>query len=595
MIGNFKNKKDKDSKAKQNKEEKSKKLRKLTNFKLGFSWRLRSSFFLIIFIFIVASTLVYLDIQKIRQAQEIVQQETAFQRDLQQIKDLSFEKYIYVSDLIARKDAEDYTALVETSNELEQLLDEKEKILSAAVDSINFNALVRNIKEFDNKVLSEVINPWEEDDFRADKTVVHILKSSRLNIQMLVGKLLEDSQQDVQIVQAQASQAMIGSERRLLTSLLAAVIIGVLMAVLLTGSLRRPLVRLSKFSETIASGDLSLKELSVDTRDEIGILSASFNQMAASLREILHRVRGTADSLTESTQELFDFSEEVNEAGVQVSSTIEEISRGSEELAQQADEMVSGVQVTGEKAKFINSRAQEMRKKADETRSSAEEGRTAVNQTIVGVDAVKEVVEQSGDDLQSLADKSEEIARFIGTIGEIAEQTNLLALNAAIEAARAGDSGSGFAVVAQEVRKLAEESSQAAAEIGKVVHDIQNGFERAKKSYGASRETADKAQTSMEDTKKAFNDISTQISELVNDIVDVGEAIEEMEEKTSDIQEAVESVASVSQETAAGTEQVSAATQQQTDSLKEINAAAEKLRQEARNLKELLQGFTLEA
>ena len=202
--------------------------------------------------------------------------------------------------------------------------------------------------------------------------------------------------------------------------------------------------------------------------------------------------------------------------------------------------------------------------------------------------------EQATAAIRDLGEKSERIGGIVDTITGIAEQTNLLALNAAIEAARAGEQGRGFAVVAEEVRKLAEESQQAAASIAGLIGEIQaeTGAGRRRSSRTAPRRTDDGAAT-VEQARAAFARIGGAVEDMNARVEQIAAAVEQIAARRRDAGDMTE-VAAVAEQSSASTEQVSASTQQTSASTQEIAASAQELARTAEELEQLVGRFTLE-
>jgi methyl-accepting chemotaxis protein len=207
--------------------------------------------------------------------------------------------------------------------------------------------------------------------------------------------------------------------------------------------------------------------------------------------------------------------------------------------------------------------------------------------------AVREASEQATDAIRGLGAKSDQIGGIVDTISGIAEQTNLLALNAAIEAARAGEQGRGFAVVAEEVRKLAEESQQAAASIASLITEIQDETRRAVEVVeDGGRRTGEGAQT-VEQARDAFTEINGQVEAMTQEVEQIAAAVQQISATSVQMTREVSEVAAVAEETSASTQQVSASTEQTSASTQQIAASAQQLASTAADLQQLVARFTL--
>ncbi|HTY35521.1 MAG TPA: methyl-accepting chemotaxis protein [Bacteroidota bacterium] len=319
-------------------------------------------------------------------------------------------------------------------------------------------------------------------------------------------------------------------------------------------------------AEIIATGDLTV-EVTEGSRDEIGQLSNAFRKMVTSLRDTIGRV-GEASSAVAS-------------ASNQISSSTEEMAAGAQEQTSQAGEVASAVE---EMTKTIVENSRNAGNTADtakHARLAAEQGGKVVEETVAGMNRISDVVNQSAETVKALGKSSDQIGEIIGVIDDIADQTNLLALNAAIEAARAGEQGRGFAVVADEVRKLAERTTKATKEIASMIKKIQeetvgavNAMEEGTKEVEKGRALADKAGQSL----KEIVDVSQKVTDMVSQIA---AASEQQSSASEQISKNVEAISTVTAQTANGTQQIA--------------SAAEDLNRLTDTLAHLISGFKLSA
>jgi methyl-accepting chemotaxis protein len=343
--------------------------------------------------------------------------------------------------------------------------------------------------------------------------------------------------------------------------------------------------------ERVAGGDLTVE---VEPRSERDLLGNASRKLVTDLRAVVTNVVGSAGLVASASQEMAATSEETGKAVGEIASAVSEIASGSEQQMRQIDGVNSSATEAATAARSAAEQATEAARAAEEARTVADSG---VGTAVEASDTMRAVAESAADvrrTMDGLTSKSAEIGTIVETITGIAEQTNLLALNAAIEAARAGEQGRGFAVVAEEVRKLAEESQQAAERISSLIREIQDETERTASAVAAGAERSASGTAIVDNAREAFEQISEVIATVNARVEQIAGAVEQIAAETGRMQQDVSEVAAVAEQSSASTEQVSASTQQTSASAQEIAASAQQLSVTAEELERLVGQFTLE-
>jgi methyl-accepting chemotaxis protein len=340
----------------------------------------------------------------------------------------------------------------------------------------------------------------------------------------------------------------------------------------------------------MGSGNFAVE---ITPRSERDALRNAFVEMRDRVASVVRSISGTSLTLNASSAQMASTTEEVGRAIGEIAESVGQVASGAEEQVRAVDQMRAMSEEVALASRASADTASETAQVAAEARASAEVG----EQAVAKVDEAMRGVQGSSADvsaaIRELGEKSTRIGGIVDTITAISEQTNLLALNAAIEAARAGEQGKGFAVVAEEVRKLAEESQQAAASIADLVSEIRSETERAVTvvEHGV-RQTDEGAQTVIA-AREAFQQIRANVESMTERIEQIAASSTQIVESATRMAENVSSVANVAEESSASTEQVSAATEETSASTQQIASSAQELSATADELQRLVSQFTL--
>ncbi|MCD8493166.1 MAG: methyl-accepting chemotaxis protein, partial [Geovibrio sp.] len=259
-------------------------------------------------------------------------------------------------------------------------------------------------------------------------------------------------------------------------------------------TITRPLLGFVTVFREIAEGDLT-KKIMVKSTDEIGTVAREFNIFVDNIRETMLSVKDATNTVASATNELSSTAEELSATADSQSAQVGDIANGMRDVTHSAEEVVFHVETTG--------------KKVEEALVVTEKGKEFVQQTVRRISGIKTTTAGLSETISKLGKSSEEIGNIISVINDIADQTNLLALNAAIEAARAGEAGRGFAVVADEVRKLAERTQNATKEVGDIIASLQKETEMAEAGMQQAEKSVDQGIGAAEETRHVFDEIVT--------------------------------------------------------------------------------------
>ena len=312
------------------------------------------------------------------------------------------------------------------------------------------------------------------------------------------------------------------------------VIVGVGMALWLIRSITSPIIRLTSFAQTLASGDLRAEPLQVNTNDAIGELSESMNTMRDSFRDIVGALRKSADQVSNAAAE-------VSQSANQTVTGMDSQSRLVEQCSAAVIELSSSAEEVAEKSKLASDHA-------DASGESANEGSRVVESTIAGMRQISDAVTQGSASVTELGRRSEEIGQVIAVINDIADQTNLLALNAAIEAARAGEHGRGFAVVADEVRKLADRTTQATEEVEQSINAIRQDTARAVEQMQQGTSSVESGMKTTTEAGASLKQIKNYAVELTDMVSSIAAAANEQSVASADVSRTIQDIAGVTHE-----------------------------------------------
>lgn len=344
---------------------------------------------------------------------------------------------------------------------------------------------------------------------------------------------------------------------------------------------------------SVAKGNLNIEASTVQGTNEIGQMASSFSTMLTNLRTLVTKITDVANTSAATAEQLSASSQEVNASSEQVSTTVQEIARGSQALSKSAAESQHDSEELMSKIEIVTKSVSDATTKANEVANIAQLGAKSAQKAGNSMVLIKESVSASAGMVNELGEKTGQINKIIEVINSISEQTNLLALNAAIEAARAGEAGKGFAVVADEVRKLAEESQKATKQIEGMISEIMSSSNKVVESMSKGTQEVDQSSAIVNDALGSLEQITASVKSLAIDIDSASKVANEQIESSKNVQKSISEVSAVAEESAAGAEEVSASVEETTSSIQQIANSAQSLAQSASELKHLIDAFKL--
>jgi methyl-accepting chemotaxis protein len=372
--------------------------------------------------------------------------------------------------------------------------------------------------------------------------------------------------------------ASINSMRKVIgTVLLVALLIIIFAMNWVSNKVLAPLKDLGKAADSIADGDLRNTGIQVKTQDEIGRLSQSFQTMGKNLQELLVQIQSSVKEVSMFSSQLSDSSGQCSDTITHVAETVGGIAETAQSQKSTMEDMVVSIRKMTEKIAAVAKNMENVRSSSANAGSAAADGEKSISQAVTQMEKISDTVGKSSEAVAVLGQRSQQIGEIINTISSIADQTNLLALNAAIEAARAGEHGRGFAVVADEVRKLAEQSGSATEEIAQIIKDIQLDTEKAVGVMQSGTEEVRAGSEVVGMAGKKFTQILTNITEVEQLIKESAVQTNDTVSESSKVLEAAEGVEATTKKVADSIETISAATEEQSASMEEIAASSHNL------------------
>ncbi|WP_270573609.1 methyl-accepting chemotaxis protein [Bacillus glycinifermentans] len=489
------------------------------------------------------------------------------------------------------------------NDQLQKNIEEKNEDNKTAMEQIDKLDLPENVKEkyetfkteytkLQNASTNMLNLTVENKNKEAYAVYLKDVESQKTSVNKLLDEIQSLNSENAKTIYQQDKKDAGSIIMLLIIVIAAALILSISCGLLMTRLIVRLIKEIQRLFAQTEQGDFTV-EGTYQSKDEVGMLTASFNQMVAGVRSIIETVGETSHQVAASSQQLSASAEESTKASEYISSTIQELASGSERQAESVESSRTIIKGMTEFAGRISSNAEKAASTAGESAQMSIAGTKAIEKVGAQMTSINETVVSLSEAFKHLSDRSDEIGKITEVITSIAEQTNLLALNAAIEAARAGEQGKGFAVVADEVRKLAEQSAHSAEQITKLIAIIQNDTKETMNTVISATGEVKEGLVVVNEAGGAFRKIENSIKEAVAQINNVTDLVRNLTAGTNEIETAISGVQEVAVSAAESTQTVSAATQEQLASMEEIASSAQILAQNAEELQHLIEKFKI--
>lgn len=386
-----------------------------------------------------------------------------------------------------------------------------------------------------------------------------------------------------------------GNQVQLWTMILTIIVIciSVLVAFVLMNSIHGPIRRLSERIKVVAEGDFSQADMKVTSTDEIGELTITFNRMVKELRALISQAYETTTQVSASAEDLTASSEETAKGTESITYSIQEVAASSHKQLESVNETINTMKTLATIQETLTLSSEELESSANMVDGVSKNGNKVVQHAITQMTHIHDSVLEVAGVIDNLGSQSKEISQITKVITSIADQTNLLALNAAIEAARAGEHGKGFAVVADEVRKLAVQSKSSSNEIIDLILKIQTGTNQAVKSMEKSTLEVENGSIAVNEAGRSFIQITDSITDIRKTIQSIHQYVQKMTESSKFVTANIEVLTEIAKVNSTSSRAVAASAEEQLATMEEIASSVQTVNDMAINLKEVLRKFTI--
>ena len=355
------------------------------------------------------------------------------------------------------------------------------------------------------------------------------------------------------------------------------ILITVMFSLRFSGRIIKNIVNLKNHTENLAQGNFKISDLQIDSKDEFGELAQTFNSMIRDVRTLIKKVVETSEKVARSSEELTASAQQSAEMSNNILETVVKVSQDMENQLESIGMAKQDINSVYTDVTSVSEKSKKVTENTNLTAETAQNGETLMQAAMAKMSKIEKSVSDSAETVEKLGENSKQIGMIVEAIAAIADQTNLLALNAAIEAARAGEAGRGFAIVAEEVRKLSISSQESVEKIKDSINNIQTDTQKAVSSMKNGMEEVKSGSLAIREVGVQFEQIINMVNVNKQQIDDISRSVQNVSVGASRMVEIIDQIDYISRSTAEHTQTISSSTESQNASTEEIAESSRSL------------------